>query len=91
MDISPRKFKLKVKVPKVIRKHKEALDKQDIVNILNCTALTLNLKEMFKKKFFFYVEKHFKATFRFFFSFYVLLTNILIFLTLFIVILNCLN
>src|SRR6188472_1573366 len=35
IDISPRKFKLKVKVPKVIRKSKEALDKQDIINILN--------------------------------------------------------
>jgi len=35
VDISPRKFKLKVKLPKAIRKNKEALSKQDIVNILN--------------------------------------------------------
>jgi integrase len=42
IDISPRKFKLKVKVPKVIRKSKEALDKEDIVNILNsCSDIRL--------------------------------------------------
>ena len=35
MDISPRKFKLKVKIPKVIRKSKEALSKEDISDILN--------------------------------------------------------
>jgi integrase len=42
IDISPRKFKLKVKLPKVIRKSKEALDKEDIVNILNsCSDIRL--------------------------------------------------
>jgi integrase len=42
VDISPRKFKLKVKLPKVVRKSKEALDKQDIVNILNsCSDIRL--------------------------------------------------
>jgi integrase len=35
VDISPRKFKLKVKLPKVIRRKKEALSKEDIINILN--------------------------------------------------------
>src|SRR5438094_7920864 len=35
VDISPRKFKLKVKIPKVIRKSKEALSKEDIIDILN--------------------------------------------------------
>ena len=35
IDISPRKLKLMVKIPKVIRKSKEALSKEDIINILN--------------------------------------------------------
>jgi integrase len=35
IDISPRKFKLKVKLPKVVRKNKEALSKEDIIEILN--------------------------------------------------------
>lgn len=38
VDISPRKFKLKVKIPKVVKKSKEALTKEDIVNILNSCA-----------------------------------------------------
>ena len=33
IDISPRQFKLKVKIPKVIRKSKEALSKEDISDI----------------------------------------------------------
>ncbi|MFL6455372.1 MAG: tyrosine-type recombinase/integrase [Nitrososphaeraceae archaeon] len=42
VDISPRKFKLKVKIPKVIRKSKEALSKEDIINILNaCSEIRL--------------------------------------------------
>ena len=35
IDISPRRFKLKVKLPKVVRKKKEALSKEDIIEILN--------------------------------------------------------
>ena len=35
IDISPRRFKLKVKLPKIVRKKKEALSKEDIVEILN--------------------------------------------------------
>jgi integrase len=35
VDISPRKFKLKVKMPRVTRKNKEALSKEDIIDILN--------------------------------------------------------
>jgi integrase len=47
VDISPRKFKLKVKVPKVIRRNKEALDKQDIINILNsCSDIRLKIYVM---------------------------------------------
>jgi hypothetical protein len=30
IDISPRRFKLKVKLPKVVKKEKEASDKEDI-------------------------------------------------------------
>jgi integrase len=42
VDISPRKFKIKVKIPKVIRKSKEALSKEDIINILNaCSEIRL--------------------------------------------------
>src|SRR5215469_1171089 len=35
IDISPRRFKLKVKLPKIIRKKKEALSKGDVIEILN--------------------------------------------------------
>src|SRR4051794_16555544 len=35
IDINPRKFKLKVKLPKNIKKDKEALTKEDVVDILN--------------------------------------------------------
>jgi integrase len=35
IDISPRRFKLKVKLPKTIRKKKEALSKEEIIEILN--------------------------------------------------------
>ncbi|MGH9923827.1 MAG: tyrosine-type recombinase/integrase [Nitrososphaeraceae archaeon] len=42
VDISPRKFKLKVKLPKVVRRNKEALSKEEIVNILNmCSDIRL--------------------------------------------------
>jgi integrase len=42
VDISPRKFKLKVKMPKVIRQSKEALSKEDIIEILNaCSDIKL--------------------------------------------------
>ena len=42
IDISPRKFKLKVRLPKVIRKNKEALSKEDAVDILNaCSDIRL--------------------------------------------------
>ena len=34
VDISPRKFKLKVKLPKIVRRNKEALSKEDIVDML---------------------------------------------------------
>jgi integrase len=38
VDITPRKFKLKVKIPKAVRKSKLALSKNDIINILNSCA-----------------------------------------------------
>jgi integrase len=42
VDISPRKFKMKVKLPRVIRKRKEALTKEDVTNILNnCSDIRL--------------------------------------------------
>jgi integrase len=42
VKISPRKFKLKVKLPKVVRKDIQALTKEDIINILNaCSDIRL--------------------------------------------------
>ena len=38
IDISPRRFKLKVKLPRTIRKNKEALSKEDIAEILNAAS-----------------------------------------------------
>jgi integrase len=38
IDISPRRYKLKIKLPRIIRKNKEALSKEDIVDILNSTS-----------------------------------------------------
>ena len=48
IDISPRKFKLKVRLPRVIRKNKEALSKEDIIDILNaCSDIRLKTFVMF--------------------------------------------
>jgi integrase len=42
VDISPRKSKIKVKFPKTVRKNKEALSKEDIIDILNvCSDIRL--------------------------------------------------
>ncbi len=42
VNITPRKFKLKVKLPRIVRKNKEALSKEDIINILNtCSDIKL--------------------------------------------------
>lgn len=42
IEISPRKFKLKVSFPKTITRHKEAIDKNEIVTILNgCSDIKL--------------------------------------------------
>ena len=42
IDISPRKFKIKIRLPKVIRRHKKALDKDDVIHILNgCSDIRL--------------------------------------------------
>jgi len=42
IDISPRRFKLKVKFPKVVKKEKEALSKEDIIELLNaCSDIRL--------------------------------------------------
>jgi integrase len=42
VDISPRKFKLKVKIPKTIKKSKEVLSKEDVIDILNtCSEIRL--------------------------------------------------
>ena len=38
VDISPRKFDLKVKLPKNIKRNKEAIDKDDIITILNSSS-----------------------------------------------------
>ncbi|HEY7570067.1 MAG TPA: site-specific integrase [Nitrososphaeraceae archaeon] len=42
VDISPRKFKIKIKLPKIVRKDIDALTKEDIINILNaCSDIRL--------------------------------------------------
>ena len=42
IEISPRKFKIKVRFPKSVLKYKEAIDKNDIVQILNgCSDIKL--------------------------------------------------
>ena len=42
VDISPRKFKLKIKLPRTVRKNKEALSKEDVTDILNaCSDIRL--------------------------------------------------
>ena len=42
IDISPKKFKLKVKLPRTIRRNKEALSKEDVTDILNaCSDIRL--------------------------------------------------
>jgi integrase len=42
IDLSPRKFKLKVKLPRIVRRSKEALSKEDIIEILNgCSDIRL--------------------------------------------------
>src|SRR5206468_10329265 len=38
VDISQRKFKLKVKLPRIVRKNKEALSKEEITDILNACS-----------------------------------------------------
>jgi integrase len=42
VELSPRKFKMKVKLPRVVKSIKEALSKEDIINILNsCSDIRL--------------------------------------------------
>ena len=42
IEISPRKFKLKVRFPKIVLRNKAAIDKEDIIKILNgCSNLRL--------------------------------------------------
>lgn len=42
IDISPRKFKIKVRLPKDIKRNREAIHKNDIINILNsCSDIKL--------------------------------------------------
>jgi integrase len=48
VDISPRRFEIKVKLPKTITKNKEALSKEDIIDILNaCSDIRLKTYVIF--------------------------------------------
>jgi integrase len=48
IDISPRKFKIKIRLPKDIKRNKEAIDKNDIITILNsCSDIKLKTYVMF--------------------------------------------
>ena len=44
VEISPRKFKLKVRMPKVIRASKEPLTKEDIIEIIHDPSTSVNQK-----------------------------------------------
>ena len=42
IDVSPRKFKIKVRLPKVVKRNKEAISKEDVIEILNhCSDIRL--------------------------------------------------
>jgi integrase len=42
IEISPRRFKIKVRLPKAVRRNKEAISKEDVIDILNqCSDLRL--------------------------------------------------
>ena len=42
IDVSPRKFKIKVRLPKTVKRNKEAISKEDIIDILNqCSDIRL--------------------------------------------------
>ncbi len=42
IDFSPRKFKIKVRLPKVVKRNKEAISKEDVIDILNqCSDIRL--------------------------------------------------
>src|SRR6476619_698420 len=42
IDINPRRFKLKVRLPKAVRRNKEAISKKDVIEILNnCSDIKL--------------------------------------------------
>lgn len=48
VEISPRKLKMRVRIPRVVRQSKEALSKDDIVNIINgCSNIKLKTYVMF--------------------------------------------
>ena len=44
IEVSPRKFKLKVRMPKVIRTIKEPLTKEDIIEIIHACSFNLKLQ-----------------------------------------------
>ena len=45
IDINPKKFKLKVRLPKIVRRNKEAISKKDVIEF-SIIALILDLKHM---------------------------------------------
>ena len=45
IDINPRKFKLKVRLPKAVKRNKEAISKKDVIEILN-NCSDIDLKHM---------------------------------------------
>ena len=48
VEISPRKFRLKVRLPKTVRKNIEALSKEEVIDILNvCSDIRLKTFVMF--------------------------------------------
>jgi integrase len=47
IDVSPRKFKIKVRLPRAVKRNKEAISKEDVIEILNqCTDIRLKIYVM---------------------------------------------
>lgn len=62
VDISPRKFKLKVKMPKIVRQNKEALSKEEIADILNaCSDIKLKTYVMCWQQLECVLQKHYPS------------------------------
>ena len=59
IDVSPRKFKIKVRLPKAVKKNKEAISKEDVIDILNqCSDIRLKTYVMLLQQLECVLSKH---------------------------------